>query len=110
MIASILPSISPIEEKISNGCVISESEMLIYIHVKCTEKEATNQRDKNKPFTLIWYDESQESSFMIKTTALNSIEAIVKNEKDIPLAVSVSAYPLFLPDKLKFTPDEQLSL
>ena len=102
----MLPSIEPIEEKISNGCAISESEMLAYIHFKCLERGKVNPEDKNKLFTLIWYNHETSSSEMILTTAPNSIEAIVKGSSQYPLATNVSAYPIHLPKNLKFIPDE----
>lgn len=105
----MFPCIKNIEKKIASSEVIPESELLIYVHVKCqmrTQREVRCNAKNKKPFTVIWFDEFEKTSHMIKVCAENSIEALDMARGEYPLFSGVTAYPLHLPETLRFVPDE----
>ena len=106
--------IKDIEQKINQGCVISEKELLHFVTANAKRKNACEQREGiphggEYPYTLIWFDPDRGESAMLHTYAADSNEAIIDNQAHIPAAVSVSAYPGHLPKRLKFEPDADLA-
>ncbi len=93
------------------GELISESDLIRYVQNKCQERRERllrcNPENKDqKPFTVIWFDETKKESAMCFTNAIDSAEALYKTSSHYPLLSNVSAYPLHLPKTLKFKPDE----
>jgi hypothetical protein len=85
------------------GDIISKSQL-----IACsTYLVRQSEKSERSLYTVTWYDYNKKESGMTYVRCDNSIEAISNAGIDMEVCTEIAAYPIKLPEKMKFIPDNE---
>jgi hypothetical protein len=109
MTTKIVSNQGPFErlvQKVLNKEVFTERELLdITIQLINENHQCSKPTEDGYPFTLIGYDRAASQTFMMKTYALDSLEATINCAEEIPCTVNSRTLQVHLPEGVIFIPD-----
>jgi hypothetical protein len=108
---TVLTSIEDIKVILSEKRILTEDQFLVYVmHILREEKRVRpvtpEMSEKEKVFTIVWFNYEKDRSESYRTLAKSSIEAIEKAQPFIPPCTNMSAYQLDIPDSVRFSPQD----
>jgi hypothetical protein len=108
---TMLTRIEDILVILSEKRVITEDQFLVYVMHRLREEKrmrtmTPESNEKEKVFTVVWFDYEKNHSELYHTLAKSSIEAIEKAQPHTPPCTNVSAYQLKIPESIRFSPED----